>query len=152
MKTIYIDIENHRVFKSIDELKQDAWFLTDFLTEYNFYLNIDRNNRLKKISEVLTNENIEKVLDNMGRTNWATLTTNKNIVYLNYDMGVFTDDLKFFVEHLNKKEVIDKIIRDYSNFLDLFNEIKNTNENGYEFILHNYIEYAGDYDVVNLEE
>ena len=151
MKTIYIDTENHRIFKSIDELKQDDWFLTDFLCDYRFYLDTDKNNKSKKLSEIITDENIE---DFLGFTNadWVTLTTNKNTVYLNWGMGIFTDDLKYFVEQLDPDEVITETIRNYDNFLDLFNEIKNTSENGYEFIARKYIEYAEDYDIINLEE
>ena len=40
MKRIYIDTENHRIFKSIDELKQDVEFLTDFLCDYRFSIHI----------------------------------------------------------------------------------------------------------------
>lgn len=151
MKRVYIDTENHRVFKSIDELKQDVWFLTDFLCDYRFYLDADKNNKSKKLSEIITDENIEDFLG-FTNTDWVTLITNKNTVYLNWGMGIFTDDLKYFVDQLDCDEILNEITRNYDNFLDLFDKIKNTKENGYEFILHNYIEYAEDYDIVNLEE
>ena len=151
MKRIYIDTENHRIFKSIDELKQDVWFLTDFLCDYRSYLDINKNNKSKKLSEIITDKNIEDFLG-LTNTNWVTLTTDKNTVYLNWGMGIFTDDLKYFIDQLDPEEVITETIRNYDNFLDLFNEIKNTNENGYEFIVRKYIEYAEDYDIINLEE
>ena len=151
MKRIYIDTENHRIFKSIDELKQDVWFLTDFLCDYRSYLDINKNNKSKKLSEIITDKNIEDFLG-LTNTNWVTLTTDKNTVYLNWGMGIFTDDLKYFVYQLDPEEVMTETIRNYDNFLDLFNEIKNTSENGYEFIVRKYIEYAKDYDIINLEE
>ena len=144
MKRIYIDTENHRVFKSIDELKQDIKFLAEFLGDW-----IDCTD--KKLSEILTDKNIEDFFDRPF-CDWEVLRTDKNTIYINWGMDIFTDDLKYFVDQLDPEEVITETTRNYDNFLDLFNEIKNTNENGYEFIARKYIEYAEDYDIVNLEE
>lgn len=144
MKTIYIDTENHRIFKSIDELKQDVRFLAEFLEDW-----LDCTD--KKLSEILTDKNIGDFFDRTF-SNWEILRTNKNTIYINWGMDIFTDDLTFFIDQLDPDEVITETIRNYDNFLDLFNEIKNTNENGYEFIARKYIKYAEDYDIVNLEE